>query len=555
MKLLAIKPKCLFYLGLALLFFTIYSSFVAYTTLQGVGSVGYAIFNWPDEMANYFFIDKFIDTSAFLHAEPLNSLTANVFHARSINVLGDNLVPVGFLGILIIFGFIGKIITIYGVTLLTPLFAIIGALAFRGIIRQVFSQKIADISTLLLLTLGSYWYYASLVMLPTILFVSLLLVGIYFYLRQGQTVILKWQIFFSLISGLFIGLALITRPVEFIWVGIILLVTFIFYRQKVRWYQICLFLFSLLIPFSLMLAYNQATYGNVLSVGYLRFQHSTNLIEQMPSEFTISKQSTTLAYLQAIFLPFGFHPKLMVLNFYKYFLKFLWPYVILFLGGLILLWRNKRKKRIEKKEKIFVLIGFCISAWLVIYYGNWLLADKLVLAQNTISSSYVRYWLPINIIILPIIAYLIVELNNLKLSKKIITSIQISLIVILILFSANLVYRTPGDGFIAQHQTIARYYEQAKLVQSIVPADAIIIVDRADKLFFPKYRVIVFNGDASIFPRLKNLATNLPLYYFTDSPDTNIQTINQTNLLHLKMTLTQPRKIDDQFRLFKLQRE
>ncbi len=544
--------KYIFGVGILLVFFTIYYSFVAYTTLHGLPFTGYPIFNWPDEMSNHFFIKQFIETNTFVQAEPLNDLVQNVIHPRSVNILKGSLVPTGFLGILLVFGFLGKLISLYGTTILTPLFAVVGVVAFRGIVRQIFSDKVANLSAILLFTLSTYWYYSSLVMLPTVLFISLLLIGVYFTLQQSQQTLPRKKLVCSLLGGVFIGLSLITRPTEFFWVGIIFISILVFLRKKIHWYQLTGIFLALVLPVLLMLSFNYIIYGNAFSVGYLRFQQAPNSVAQLPSEFEITTQSATLAYIKAALLPFGFHPKLIVFNFYKYFLKFLWPYVALFVAGMLLFLRNYRQGRLEQKEKIFLLISFVVSLCLFSYYGSWLLADKMVLIQNTISNSYVRYWLPINILILPVIAYFITQLGEFKISRKIILLLQICLVTGLIVFSINQVYRTPGDGFFDQQKTIAQYYRQAVAVQTIVPKDSIIIVDRADKLFFPKYRVVVFNGDNTIFSKLKNIQGQVPIYYFTNLTDDAINRLNVTDLSALNLIFEHPLKIDENFRLFRL---
>ena len=70
------------------------------------------IFSWPDAMANNFFIGEFIANSDFVKDEVLNENLKNAIHPRSTNVVNWNIVPMSFLGMLILFGMIGKLITV-----------------------------------------------------------------------------------------------------------------------------------------------------------------------------------------------------------------------------------------------------------------------------------------------------------------------------------------------------------------------------------------------------------------------------------------------------------
>ena len=137
-------------------------------------------FTWPDETANYFFIKNYIGHSNFSVAEPLNQIAANIVKPRSFNVYQGNLVPGSFLGMLLIYGLIGKIVQIGLIKFLTPLLAVLAGLFFYKILLKIFDPKIAFISTLLFYINPAWWYYANLSMLPNISFLTFFIIGIYF---------------------------------------------------------------------------------------------------------------------------------------------------------------------------------------------------------------------------------------------------------------------------------------------------------------------------------------------------------------------------------------
>jgi hypothetical protein len=277
-----------------------------------------------------------------------------------------------------------------------------------------------------------------------------------------------------------------------------------------------------------------------------------NIIDRLPTEFKVAGNSTLVSWLKFIFIPFGFHFQILKYTLWNYFIKILWPFVSIFVLGLIVWLRGQRQNQQIKKQRAFFWAGILIGSWLVFYYGNWLFIDKLVLKNNTIGSSYMRYWVPLNILIIPFIAYLLYWIQN-QLWPKILRYGLIGLILIcLFAFSWQMVFYTPGDGLLDQKKITETYYAQAKKVEILIEDNAVIISDRADKLFFPKKQTIVFDLNYSIFPILKRCGNEIPLYYFTLLPDKDIAYINERKIKAFELELTEPKIIDEQFRLFKL---
>src|SRR3989338_2867794 len=58
--------------------------------------------NSPDETANYFFIKQFAQSGELSVREELN-LVSPIVHQRSVNVRGDQLVPGGFIGLILLY--------------------------------------------------------------------------------------------------------------------------------------------------------------------------------------------------------------------------------------------------------------------------------------------------------------------------------------------------------------------------------------------------------------------------------------------------------------------
>lgn len=542
---------CLLLLGTV--FFVIYSWFFFSTTIDTVSSSGqHYIFSWPDAMSNNFFIHEYIEKNNFYKSEALNLQLGNIIHPRSTNVAaGGKIVPMSFLGMLIIYGWIGKFIGKFFVMFLTPFLAAAGAVFFFGLVKRIFNQTVAFISSILLFTLASYWYYANLVMLPTILFVFLVICGMYFFVRQTEPDE-KWRrAVFSGASGLLLGLAAITRSTEVFWLAALIVIPLIYYWRRVKFYQVIIFLICLLIPLAILLYYNQQIYGNYFTVGYLKINESRGMLNRLPDELAVNKGSQLFAYAKLLIAPFGFNKLSVWLNVKKYFIDFSWPYFLLFAIGAAA-WVNKARQKLAQRQLVYVICSIVAGTWLIVYYGSWEFTDELVLRNNTIGSSYTRYWLPLTILILPMIGYLFDQLLKFKEYKKIFISAIVFFILGLSVFSFNQVYQTVGDGLFDQQKVIGKYQEQASGVARLIEPDAIVINDRADKIFFPNYRVVMFNLDYSIFEKIKPVVGQVPIYYFTERPEIDINYINEKKINSLNLRLDNPQTIDPQFQLYKL---
>ncbi|MFH0988243.1 MAG: hypothetical protein V1763_02630, partial [Parcubacteria group bacterium] len=177
---------------------------------------------------------------------------------------------------------------------------------------------------------------------------------------------------------------------------------------------------------------------------------------------------------------------------------------------------------------------------------------SMVLTLNNIASSYTRYFLPIGIMMLPFVAYLLNKILSLK-ANKVLRYALVSMIVIgLTVFSFAKVYLAPNDGLFAQKKVIEGYYEQAQAVEKLIEPNAIIITDRADKLFWPRHPVVMFNLDYSIFPLLKKVVGQTPVYYFASLADKDINFINANKIKSLGLKFVDKQKIDNSFSLWRL---
>ena len=496
---------------LCFLFFLIYSYTSFKIHLPNYLELKHLIFNWPDANANYFFAQ--INSLSFF--EPLNTVTNNLIHTRSMNVFDYSLVPVTFLPVVLVFIFFFKILGPIGILFLTPLLAsLTGYIVYRLSYLIFKDLSLSFLISFFLLSLGPWLFFANMVMLPTILFIFLLSLGFLLYRKN------------YILGSSLISLAIIVRPTEIVWILALILIIAIYNRKRFNLKKSIVSFIIFLLFLSLFLYLNKITYGNYFNLGYFNLQNNT-----LPTEFSDSSSN----YLKMIFIPFGFNLYLVLKNFFNYFVQFSYTYIIAAIVSLIsLLFRFKvnkefKERRIWKYYLIFLLTVFPI---ILIYYGSWDIVDPLVKELNTISISYVRYFLPLFILILPLSALFfdIITFRN-KEFNKIYRMIILSLAFIYPSFS--LAFLSTNDGLFKNNENLLEYYDQFKQVKEIVHKDSVIISERSDKVFFPYYKTITLEETEDFWNRVDNI-NDRDVYYYTDR-DIDIEYIEIDNFKLIKI--------------------
>src|SRR3989338_7161844 len=163
---------------------------------------GERIFNSPDEMANYFFIRNIAQTNSFSVYEPLNGLYGGIVHPRSIISIDNRILPASFVGMILLYAFVAKIIGSWFIIYITPLLSFFALLAFYKLMREIFDEKIAFISSLLLIVFPPWIYYNSRSLFHNMLLLDLVILGFYSLLKHlSKPTVLKISL-----SGLFFGI-------------------------------------------------------------------------------------------------------------------------------------------------------------------------------------------------------------------------------------------------------------------------------------------------------------------------------------------------------------
>lgn len=508
-----------------IIFFFVYS-FFAFTRP--------AKFNSPDETVNYYFTKLFAERSELSYTEPLGDIFDNIIHPRAIIPSDGKLAPMGFWGLPLIYGLIAKVFGLGIVLFLTPLFSVLAVFAFYGLIKKIFNQKIAFISALLLFIQPAFWYYSTRNLFSNILFVDLLIIGLYFILgADSLSRPFNRRKIWRLVAGsLFLGCSLIVRISEVVWLGFAGLISLIAYRRQISFKSLAIvFLIGLIIfiPFGYI---NNKLYGAPWKAGYSLIDDggSSEILEPAGISGARSQIGQTRIKLFGIktvvmksMMPLGMNWLNVYNNFKIFYVKMNWWQFIFLVGGLLIfscLYFFKKfdaelGEIINRKSKIYFWLFGLVSGYLLIYYGSWRLFDNIAPSQFTIGDSHLRYWLPSYIMALPFAAIFLIKLINPVKNHGWKIALAGLYGLLLVLLSFRLVYLDKDNGIIKVNQVTKYEYPAIEsMISAAIPADSVVIVDYADKILWPKFKVIDFNGKTAIFKSMKELVKIQPVYYY-----------------------------------------
>lgn len=581
---------------LAAAFFAAATSFISY--VQKDNFVKWAS---PDETANYVFSKLYAQTGQLTIYEKYNPYVDEIMQPRSFRSDGGILKPVSFLGIILIYGTIAKYFGIGILPYLTPFFAAAAIFFYYLLIKKIFTARVAFLSTFLLLSFPVFFYYSVRSLFHNVLFVSLLIIGLYFIIlacsRQAKrNNFLEWRfwkmdwlnLFLSALGGLIIGASLITRTSEALWVMPVLFVLWLFFIKKVGILKLLVFIAFAWLAFVPVMGWNQILYGGFTSGGYSEMNQSITTIASAGLDITktvtggkIAALSEPLKTIKDNIFYFGLKPAAAETAFKNYFVK-MFPLLFWagFLGLFLFLTRVWKWK---KKYWAFLSAYSVFSAILILYYGSWDFHDNPNINEITIGNSYTRYWLPIYLGAMPLAAFFLSRFswalfardqeneepktaNHLKFrdffkpawpSGNFLTGAVQAVCLILIFFvSLNFTAFGSKEGlayFASNNETLKSEYDQ---VISLTEPSAVIITRYHDKIFFPERKVIVgLLTDDAMNARYRKLVDLLPVYYYNFTfPDKDFAYLNDSKLKAAGLMIKKIKKTDDVFSLYKLEK-
>lgn len=489
------------------------------STLGLVLNVPPDVFVSPDENASYVFSTLFATDQQLWIEEPINESLDGIVHPRSAVALGSRLVPVSFLGLIVLYGSIGSLTGTWILGWLTPLLALLAVLAWRALVRELWQDDwLADLSAMALMIHPAFWYYAARGMMHNVLFLALLIFAAWFWIVQPLHQCSRHALFDVFASGACIGLALATRGSEFVWIAVTIAALIYTTRKVITVKKVATFIIGIamaLLPFA---ALQSSLFGAPWEIGYtvdtdVGTQYAAPDQGDDLSSFDRWLEHSTVG---SILLPFGIHEMNIVQNVWNYGVV-LYPWMTLLgLLGMILLAR-------DPKYRAWFWLTIGIGAWLLIVYGSWSFNDNPDPTAVTIGDSHVRYWLPLFVLTTPFIAY------ALQWKKK----LTIGLLVICTLLSINIVFYAP-DGVLAARASLQESAQKQQIILEQTDENDLIIVDYADKFLFPDRRVVVPLRDDRTYGAMNDMVALTNLYYFGITlPQEDLDYLNDQKLAQM----------------------
>jgi len=449
------------------------------------GTTHHLIMNQPDEMAHYFFVKNILINKTFGAFESLSQLGLSHVHPRSVTVVSEYMVPIGFpffivllamLAFLPVFLF-GQDIVHLIMAAVIPFAGVLAILLMYAIVKRVWDARIALISAGILAVIPPWLYYTSRPLQYTILFVTFLLLSMWGVVRFRDAVDRNEKIAFIIISALGLSLALAIRPVELVWVvGVFAYILFLIRSSWVA-RDAYIFVGTILMVMSVFFVIQYAFYGSPFASGY---------VAPLPTgeAGNVIGGGQGISFVRAFLFPFGIDIFVALKTGWIYIYQLMSPWSLWVIASyLFVAIRGDRSMRMY-------LVGWTIvSLYLLLFYGSWGFSDNL-LGVPTLGGSQIRYLMPVFVGAAPIFAYACARVWTLLDTKKqIFFSIFVGLL--LLLSSFRLVYTSYPEGLMYVKQTIEVFRERQNSLYAHTSEYGVVVTRYGDKYIFPGRKVII----------------------------------------------------------------
>ena len=484
---------------------------------------GFVKWSSPDETANYYFSKLWAETGSLIAQSPIDVPEGVLVRPRSFKVVDNTLRPVSFVGLPLLYGFLARLSSVDILPYLTPFFAVLGLLAFFGIVRRLFNLPTAIIGTTLAAFFPVYWYFTAKSMFHNVLFAACGLIACYCGLRaldrlrlaRHQSVSYFPALIWLAVSGLAFGWAIATRTSELLWLIPIALILVIAYFKEIGWYRWLWWASWSWIGMLPAVYWNIILYDHWYGGGYPTMSQSIATISQTSlSLFNFHNLADKFTVLWQTIFHFGFWPKQSLTMFQHYVIEmFPWLMPLALIGILVFIFHRRQWK---KDKWLYLFLWILASVFLVLYYGSWTFNDNPDASHFTIGNSYTRYWLPFYLGALPWVAEGLWQLANFLFRRRLVKPIVTLAVIGISCWSLHFTAVGSEEGlkFTAERQ-VADYHLWSEVL-SRTEDDSIIITLYQDKLFFPERQVLVGLFDNNVMNRYYgNLLKKWPVYYFS----------------------------------------
>ncbi|MBI4090624.1 MAG: glycosyltransferase family 39 protein [Candidatus Komeilibacteria bacterium] len=457
------------------------------------------VFNSPDANANYYFAQRVFEGKGLGMGLPEPALDAHTFlYTRSTRVLQNMLVPSGFTGLVVLYGFANRLFFLNLTVFWTVLAACAGMWAFYRLTTRYFSRGTGLFSLFFLAVHPAWWYYTNDSLFPNVLFVSLILIAFWLLYEITTSPDARWYVYGGV--GFFFAAALLVRSTEFVWITPLLI--FILWRY-----------WSILKKNMMVFSFAIAISVIMLCIAYIR------LTSPLTTPFGYAFDGVRVATGAGLGSPFSFHPKLLVVNSWNYLFRIFWPYTLLFILSVALLWRSAST---QLRALLYPLVYVTLA--LVLTYGSWRIMDSPDPGQVTIGTSFVRYFLPVYLLALPVIAEGFMRFRE-QMSAFVRHAVTSALLIGLAVFMYTTAIVGSPESIVSKYGTLRTYDAVAGWVISHTPGNSIIIANKSDKYLWPKRLVIsdVARPEAAAALREIVETEETPVFYIGETMTTEVR--------------------------------
>lgn len=476
------------------------------------------LWNSPDETAMAFFAKNLALSGQLWRVEAYNLFQADIVHPRSIVSLDGYLLPASFYGAIYVFALAYKVLGVIGLSLVTPLATAVAGICVFFALRRLMDERRALIAQFLFFANPAVWYFASRGLYPNLLFVDMAIIGVsVLYLRpwralaKGRGNATLEAAIDNAVGAFFLGAAFLVRPVEFIWLAPLLAYAAWRNRRAIGWLRAAVCTAVGLAFVGVFLYTNQHLYGSPFTVGYTVGANNPGIA--VPALSAGSRLPAAISSPRPFILPFGFHPRLALVNLWNYVgLIFWWLPALAAVGTLLT--RDRDNRRRWGRAFLFS------AAVLGVYYGSGIFVDSSV-SQWTVGSSYVRYFLPAIVLLIPLAAEGIERLSR---GRRFVAPLVLAAFAAL---GAWTVYFRSPESLVPMAATLNRYAEIKAYVLKETSPGSVIITERSDKIFFPERKVVMNLRDQSTLDNLERLAYNGLYYYGITIAEAELPSINE----------------------------
>ncbi|MBI2551622.1 glycosyltransferase family 39 protein [Candidatus Uhrbacteria bacterium] len=506
------------------------------------------LFPSPDETANYFFTNRFADTWTLRAFDALGADFDGALHPRSVVSQAGILLPGSFLGLPVLFGTMARVFGERILPLLTPILFLLSVPVWYAICRRFFSPTVARWSAVLYPMLPPLWYYGARSFMHNVPFLCFLIFASGLFLLRPFSSRLRagfWkQHLDPLVGGAFLAVALWLRLSEIVWIIPSIAILWWPVRTQLKRSWIVVALVSFILMMLPLFLWQQRTYGAWFRTGYTMEAQETQEVQGAQGEFERkiggvpaprpdAQKTSTISPRADTLFPFGLHPRSALMAFDLYVARlFPWLIVLVMIGLPLFVGKMRQEKEKGLVRRTYLQLLLFVSAYLVLMYGSWKIQDNPDPRAVTIGNSYVRYWLPMYVLALPLageaIVWIIQKVGKTIFARRVAAA---TFFLLIVSFSLNSVFLADTDSLLTMRRTLLRSAEIKQQALALIETDAVVIVDRADKLFFPDRHIRVPLRDENTYALIPRLLLRVPVYYYgVTLPPQDVQYLNTIKL-------------------------